>query len=113
MQLKLLDCVSFGTAEDLTAQCTLDCSVCCVLNTEAQFVYILMLSTSRSMATWSKDLLLECIELFRQEEGLWKVKSKDYYNRSKKDAGYGTLIGKVQELEPDATRDTVVEKSTI
>ena len=62
------------------------------------------------MATWSKDFLLEFIELFRQEECLWKVESKDYYNRSKKDASYGTLIGKVQEVEPDATRDTVVKK---
>jgi hypothetical protein len=41
---------------------------------------------------------------------LWKVKSKDYYNRSKKDASYEILIGKVQEVEPDATRDTVVKK---
>jgi len=63
------------------------------------------------MATWSKDFLLEFIELFRQEECLWKVKSKDYYNRSKKDASYRTLIGKVQEVEPDATRDTVVKKN--
>jgi uncharacterized protein YPO0396 len=31
------------------------------------------------------------------------------YNRSKKDARYRTLIGKVQEAEPDATRDTVVK----
>ena len=60
------------------------------------------------MATWSKDFLLQFIELFRQEECLWKVKSKDYYNRSKKDASYETLIGKVQEVEPDVTRDTVV-----
>jgi hypothetical protein len=65
------------------------------------------------MATWSKDFLLESIELFRQEECAWKVKSKDYYNRSKKDASYRTLTGKVQEVKPDATRDTVVKKSTI
>jgi hypothetical protein len=78
----------------------------------SSFIF-LMLSTSRCMATWSKDFLLEFIELFRQEECLRKVKSKDYYNRSKKDASYRTLIGKVQEVEPDATRDTVVKKSTI
>ena len=65
------------------------------------------------MATWSKDFLLEFIELFRQEERLWKVKSKDYYNRSKKDTSYRTLSGKVEEVEPDVTRDTVVKKSTI
>ena len=75
----------------------------------SSFIF-LMLSTSRSMATWSKDFLLEFIELFRQEECLWKVKCKDY-NRSKKDASYGTLIGNVQEVEPDATRDTVVKKN--
>ena len=40
VQLKFLDCVTFGTAEDLTAQCTLDCSVCCVLKADAQFLYI-------------------------------------------------------------------------
>ena len=52
----------------------------------------------------------EFIELFWAEECLWKVKLKDYYNRSKKDVSYRTLIGKVQEVEPDATRDTVVKK---
>jgi hypothetical protein len=40
VQLKFLDCVTFETAEDLTAQFTLDCSVCCVLKAEAHFVYI-------------------------------------------------------------------------
>jgi hypothetical protein len=70
VQLKFLDCVTFEQAEDLTAQFTLDCSVCCVLKAEAQFVYILMLSASRSMATWSKDFLLEFIVLFGQEECL-------------------------------------------
>jgi hypothetical protein len=49
---------------------------------------VLMLSTSYSVVTWSKEFLLVFIELFRQEEFLWKVKSKDYYNKSKKDASY-------------------------
>ena len=64
------------------------------------------------MATWSNDFLLEFTEHFRREEYLWKVKSKDYYNRSKKDASYRTLMGKVQEVEPEATRDTVVQKKS-
>ena len=38
VQLKFLDCVTLGTAEYLTAQFTLDCSVCCVLKAEAKFV---------------------------------------------------------------------------
>jgi hypothetical protein len=40
VQLKFLDCVTFETAEDLTSQLTLDCSVCCVLKAEAHFFYI-------------------------------------------------------------------------
>jgi len=60
------------------------------------------------MATWSKDFLLEFVELFRREECLWKAKLKDYYNRSKKDASYRTLIGKVQAVEPDATSVCIV-----
>jgi len=39
VQLKFLDLVTFETA-DLTAQFVLDCSVCCFLKAEAQFVYI-------------------------------------------------------------------------
>ena len=39
VQLKFLDCVILGTAEDLTAQFTSDCSVCCFLKAEAQFVH--------------------------------------------------------------------------
>jgi hypothetical protein len=68
----------------------------------SSFIFVL-LSASHSMAAWSKDFLLEFIELFQQEECLWKVKSADYYNRSKQDASYRTLIGKLQEVETDAT----------
>ena len=39
VQLKFPDCVTLGTAEDLTAQFTSDCSVCCFLKAEAQFVH--------------------------------------------------------------------------
>jgi len=53
-----------------------------------------MLSTLRRMAICSKDLFLEFIALFRQEECLWKVKSKNYYKRSKKDVSYRTLSEK-------------------
>jgi hypothetical protein len=39
VQLIFLDCVTLGTAEDLTGQFTLGCSVCCFLKAEAQFVH--------------------------------------------------------------------------
>jgi hypothetical protein len=63
------------------------------------------------VATWSKDFLLDFIELYRQEECLWRVKSKDYCNRPKKDSSYQILIGKLQEVEADATRDMEVKKN--
>ena len=40
MQINILDCVSFGTAEGLTTQFTVHFCVCCVQKGEAYFVYI-------------------------------------------------------------------------
>jgi len=39
LQLKFPNCVTLGTAEDLTAQFTSNCTVCCFLKGEAQFVH--------------------------------------------------------------------------
>jgi hypothetical protein len=62
------------------------------------------------LANWSKDFLLDFIELFRQEECLWRVKSKDYFNRSKKDSSFQILIGKLQEVESDEKGKKVKKK---
>jgi hypothetical protein len=98
VQLKFLDCVTFETSEDSTAQFTLTAvSVVSSRPKLSSFIFLL-LSTSRSMATWSKEFLLEFIGLFRAEECLWKVKSKDYYNKSKKNASYRTLSEKYKKL---------------
>jgi len=102
-----------GTAEDLTAQFMLDCGVCCVFKAEAQFIHNFNTDTTRSIATWSYDFFLEFIELFRQEKCLRKVKSEYYFNSSKKDGSYRILIGKVQEVERDATRDTIVKNQQL
>ena len=39
VQLEFLDCVILGMAEDLTAQFTSDCAVCCFPKAEAQFFH--------------------------------------------------------------------------
>ena len=38
------------------------------------------------------------------------MKSKEYHDREKRDASYAKLLLKLKELEPDATRKSVVAK---
>jgi hypothetical protein len=52
----------------------------------------------------------EFIEIYQSEPCLWKIKSKDYHNRAKKDAAYARLVGKLKEVEPSADKDSVVKK---
>lgn len=62
------------------------------------------------MSSWSKDFLLQFIELFRGEECLWKITSKDYHNKVKREAAYKTLIQKVKEIDPLANKTLVTKK---
>ena len=41
---------------------------------------------------------------------LWKIKSKDYYNKNAKQAAQDVLIEKLREIEPDANRSACVRK---
>lgn len=56
------------------------------------------------------QVIEEFIEIYRQEPCLWRVKSKEYHDRKKRDASYAKLLLKLKELEPDATRKSVVAK---
>jgi len=62
------------------------------------------------LRSFTKDFMIEFIELYKSYPCLWKTKSKDYMNRSKKDAAYETLLKKLQEVEPNATKKTVKSK---
>jgi hypothetical protein len=46
-----------------------------------------------------RKFLLECIEVYRNLPALWKVKSKEYSDRNKKDAAYGTLLAKYTKVQ--------------
>lgn len=59
---------------------------------------------------WTKAQTIEFIELFREKECLWRVKSKDYSNRLKKERAYDELLEFVKTFYPDANRDTVCSK---
>ena len=62
------------------------------------------------MASWSKENILEFIERYRKEEALWKVKSKDYSNRMKKEDAYTRLLEYVKTFDSSLTREGVVRK---
>ena len=46
----------------------------------------------------------EFIDIYRSEPCLWRVKSKEYHDREKRDAAYERLVIKLKELKPDATK---------
>lgn len=58
----------------------------------------------------SREFLEEFIAIYESETCLWQVRSKDYHDRIKKDAGYSRLIEKLKTIEPNASKDTVIKK---
>ena len=57
-----------------------------------------------------REFLSEFIEMYRSFRCLWLVKSKEYFDRNKKDLAYIELVKKYQEFDPSADRNTVVKK---
>ncbi|XP_063381710.1 uncharacterized protein LOC134668132 [Cydia fagiglandana] len=57
-----------------------------------------------------RELIKECIKLYRSLPSLWNVKSKVYYDRERKKKAYAVLLSKYREMFPDATREDVKKK---
>ncbi|XP_076034492.1 uncharacterized protein LOC143021096 isoform X1 [Oratosquilla oratoria] len=57
-----------------------------------------------------KEFWTEFIELYKEHPCLWKVKSKDYTDKGKRNCAYDVLVAKLREKERSATRDTVARK---
>lgn len=57
-----------------------------------------------------RERLEEFIEGYRNEPCLWKTKSKEYHDRSKKDCAYKRLLPIYKGIDAKATRETVVKK---
>lgn len=63
-----------------------------------------------SQSSGHRELLEDFIEAYRNEPCLWQTKSKEYHDRTKKDAAYKRLLGIYKSIDAKATRDTVVKK---
>ncbi|XP_066951270.1 uncharacterized protein [Macrobrachium rosenbergii] len=64
-----------------------------------------MTATSADKQYWE-----EFIELYRQHPCLWKMKSKDYSDKGKRNKAYNVLAEKLRERDATATRVTVAKK---
>ncbi|GFS18660.1 hypothetical protein ElyMa_006853600 [Elysia marginata] len=62
------------------------------------------------MTCWNKEFLLEFINMYREEECLWKVKSPSYYDKQKREKSYRRLLFKVREINPKAQRQDITKK---
>ena len=89
-------------------------SVCDVLRFYAQFCVV---STRRlsegimaDLRTGSREFLTEFIHMNRENPCSWKVKSKEYSDRVKKNLAYEYLTTKLKEIDPDANKEKVVKK---
>lgn len=58
----------------------------------------------------SREFLSDFIELYRNHECLWKIKSKEYSDKNKKNAAYNILIEKLKEVDLAANKDMVIKK---
>ena len=53
---------------------------------------------------------IEFIDIYRENPCLWKVKSKEYSDRNKKNAAYDLLVEKMREKDKEASREFVTKK---
>jgi hypothetical protein len=53
----------------------------------------------------------EFIEIYRQNNCLWEVKSKYYSNKMKRNSSYEVFLRKLQEIYPQATTDFPKKKN--
>lgn len=58
----------------------------------------------------SREFLTEFIELYREHPCLWRVKSKEYSDRNKKNCAYEKLVEKLKEADENASKETVIKK---
>lgn len=74
-----------------------------------------MASTSQPASPENSDreFISLLIDLYRDCPELWKVKSKDYFNRNKKSAALEKIVGALRKLKPDFTVKKLKQKINV
>ena len=67
-------------------------------------------TTDFDLRTVSREFLTEFIHMYLEYPCLWKVNSKKYSDRVKKNLAYEHLARKLKEIDPDANKEKVVKK---
>ncbi|XP_068202902.1 uncharacterized protein [Palaemon carinicauda] len=67
-------------------------------------------SMSQATKYLTQDFVTEFIELYRLHPCLWKVKSENYFNKSKKQAAYEELLEVCKKIDENADVDFVKAK---
>ena len=62
------------------------------------------------MSSWTKEEVLNLIEIYRKYECFWKVTCKEYSNKALKEQAYTKLTQYVKTFDPQASKDTVTKK---
>jgi len=62
------------------------------------------------LRTVSREFLTEFVHMYREYPCLWKVKSKEYSDRVKKNLAYEHLTKMLKEIDLDANKEKVVKK---
>lgn len=62
------------------------------------------------MEARKKEVIEQFIEIYRSEPCIWNVKSSEYSHRPQKEAAYAKLLEHLKQIEPGATRETVLKK---
>lgn len=57
-----------------------------------------------------RKFILEVIELYHSLPALWKIKSEEYHNKSKKNQQYEQLLSKYKEKYPNANKANLIKK---
>ena len=55
------------------------------------------------MSFWTKEQVLNLIEIYRKYECLWKVTCKEYSNKALKEQAYAELTQYVKTFDPQAS----------
>ena len=57
-----------------------------------------------------RQFWVEFIEIYKENPCLWKIRSKEYSDKVKKNAPYDLLVEKLKEKDIDATRELASHK---